>query len=90
MFASLTSYYTVQCNTCVCTHALVDFVMCPRATAGPLLPSLVEEYGLSKLYFMDSAVMKVFGVEGCRVSRCGYTGEDGVEVCMCSYSMSWV
>ncbi len=35
---------------------------------------------LSSLYFMTSAVMEVFGVPGCRVSRCGYTGEDGVEV----------
>ena len=36
---------------------------------------------LSSLYFMQSAVMDVFRVPGCRVSRCGYTGEDGVEVC---------
>ena len=35
---------------------------------------------LSALLFMNSAVMEVLGVPGCRVSRCGYTGEDGVEV----------
>ena len=37
---------------------------------------------ISKLYFMQSAVMEVFGIPNCRVTRCGYTGEDGVEVHM--------
>ena len=37
---------------------------------------------ISKLYFMQSATMDVFGIRNCRVTRCGYTGEDGVEVCI--------
>ena len=38
---------------------------------------------LSTLPFMTGREMSVFGVPHCRVTRCGYTGEDGVEVCSC-------
>ncbi|XP_039189985.1 aminomethyltransferase, mitochondrial [Crotalus tigris] len=48
------------------------------ATARVLQPGVADD--LAKLPFMSSAMMAVFGVQGCRVTRCGYTGEDGVEI----------
>lgn len=35
---------------------------------------------LSKLYFMNTTIAEVAGVKECRVTRCGYTGEDGFEI----------
>lgn len=35
---------------------------------------------LSAMKFMNGKTMSVFGVEDCRVTRCGYTGEDGFEI----------
>lgn len=35
---------------------------------------------LNKLYFMNGLTTEVFGIPDVRVTRCGYTGEDGFEV----------
>ena len=53
------------------------------AVQGPdtakILQPLVD-VDLSHLYFMESTLATVAGVSGCRITRCGYTGEDGVEI----------
>ena len=68
----------------------LDFNFLHVFPVGPQVVSLLEEVGLSSLNFMSSATAEVCGVKECRVTRCGYTGEDGVEVSekySTSYSM---
>lgn len=43
------------------------------------LQSLVK-VDLSKLYFMTTISTSMSNIEDCRVTRCGYTGEDGFEI----------
>lgn len=53
------------------------------ALQGPKMPDLLQagvKFDLKKLAFMSTIEASVFGIEGCRVTRCGYTGEDGVEI----------
>lgn len=35
---------------------------------------------LDQFYFLHTTVSEVAGIPNCRITRCGYTGEDGVEV----------
>ncbi|KAJ4934265.1 hypothetical protein JOQ06_007064 [Pogonophryne albipinna] len=53
------------------------------AVQGPSMAQVLQQglkEDLSKLTFMNSTLATVFGIPGCRVTRCGYTGEDGVEI----------
>jgi len=53
------------------------------AIQGPGMVKLLKDevsFDLSQLYFMCTTEGSVFGVDNCRVTRCGYTGEDGVEI----------
>mmetsp|Transcript_26991 Transcript_26991/g.56522 ORF Transcript_26991/g.56522 Transcript_26991/m.56522 type:complete len:425 (-) Transcript_26991:125-1399(-) len=49
------------------------------AAVAKLLPSSVD---LVKMPFMTGHDTTLDGVEGCRITRCGYTGEDGFEIAM--------
>jgi aminomethyltransferase len=44
-----------------------------------LLPT---NFDLTNMAFMTGADVVLDGVEGCRITRCGYTGEDGFEIAM--------
>jgi len=44
-----------------------------------LLPS---DFDLVKMPFMTGADTALLNVQGCRITRCGYTGEDGFELAM--------
>ncbi|EAT37761.1 AAEL010276-PA [Aedes aegypti] len=53
------------------------------AIQGPHAVSVLQKLctkDLSRLYFMNTTTDTIAGVENCRITRCGYTGEDGVEI----------
>lgn len=54
-----------------------------KVTTGPGMVKVLQplaECDLSELTFMKTICTKISGVNDCRITRCGYTGEDGVEV----------
>lgn len=53
------------------------------ALQGPAMVKVLQPgvgFDLSELPFMTTRSTSVYGINECRVTRCGYTGEDGVEI----------
>ncbi len=51
-----------------------------KGAASALAPFLPPSIDLPKMNFMKGFDCQVAGIDGCRVTRCGYTGEDGFEI----------
>lgn len=49
-------------------------------TAVSSIQNLVPTQDLQNLFFMTTVESQLAGVKGCRITRCGYTGEDGIEI----------
>ncbi|CAD7093905.1 unnamed protein product [Hermetia illucens] len=49
-------------------------------TAVNSIQNLVPTQDLQNLFFMTTVESELAGVKGCRITRCGYTGEDGIEI----------
>ncbi|CAH1118330.1 unnamed protein product [Phaedon cochleariae] len=50
----------------------------------------ITDVDISKLYFMNTLVGNVANVPDCRITRCGYTGEDGFEISVPSSNIEQV
>eukprot|EP01035_Chromulina_nebulosa_P019463 gene19463-25345_t len=48
--------------------------------AKDVISKLAPSLDISKLNFMSSTITTIAGISNCRVTRCGYTGEDGFEI----------
>lgn len=52
--------------------------------------NLAKSVDISKLFFMTTTEAEIAGVKNCRITRCGYTGEDGFEISVPSESIEAV
>jgi aminomethyltransferase len=53
------------------------------ALQGPKMREVLQlgvDFDMNKLPFMGTIESSVFKIPNCRITRCGYTGEDGVEI----------
>lgn len=50
--------------------------------AEAVLKLLPDGFDLTKMAFMTGVETTLGGIAGCRITRCGYTGEDGFEIAM--------
>jgi len=48
--------------------------------AAKVLATGAPDIDMEGMFFMNNKLTSVFGIGNCRVSRCGYTGEDGFEI----------
>jgi len=63
------------------------------AFQGPAAANVLQKLtaiNISKLYFMNTTEAEVAGVADCRITRCGYTGEDGFEISIPAHKGSFV
>lgn len=63
------------------------------ALQGPTAIKALEEISSQKfadLFFMQTRVSSIVGVDGCRVTRCGYTGSKIIELPPFSSQIGWV
>jgi len=51
-----------------------------KGAAAAVAKILPDGFNLTNMAFMTGVDTKFMGIEGCRITRCGYTGEDGFEI----------
>ena len=59
--------------------SLWGFIEIEGPKAAEILQSGVD-VDLSNMKFMNGITSSIFSIPNCRITRCGYTGEDGFEV----------